>query len=57
MSANARTEGEKLRRKYASNFKVPIEDVELDDRGWPDRYYVWAPRRPELPTWDTGDCP
>ena len=57
MSASARTEGEKLRRKYAKNFGVPLADVELDDRGHPDRYYVRAPSRPELPTWDTGDCP
>ena len=55
MSALARAEGAKLRQKYARTFDVPLSEVVMEDRGQPDRYFVHAPQRPELPTWDTGE--
>lgn len=57
MSANARRQGSRLREKYAKVFKIPIAEVEMSDEGFYDRYFVFAPKHPELPRWDTGDCP
>jgi hypothetical protein len=57
MSANARWQASRLREKYARVFGVPLEDVELNDNGFYDRFVVEAPKHPGLPRWDTGDCP
>lgn len=57
MSADARWQASRLREKYARVFAVPIIEVEIDDEGFYDRYFVFAPKYPNLPKWDTGDCP
>ncbi len=56
MSARCRAEAEKLRRKYAQAFDVPLEEVTY--HAFPgDDAEVWAPGRPDLPRWSTGPCP
>lgn len=57
MSGNARWQSSRLREKYARTFGIPLDDVVEEQDGWPDRYFVFAPKHPELPRWGTGTCP
>jgi hypothetical protein len=56
MSSNARWQASRLREKYALVFGLPLDEVEITDDGYYDRYFVLAPKHPEFPRWDTGDC-
>ena len=53
MSARAREEGQNLRRRYASTFRVELDDVEMKELP-DDDVEVWCPKRPDLPKWTTG---
>lgn len=56
MSTNCRIEAERLRRKYARAFDVPLEEVTYHELPG-DEAEVWAPSRPDLPRWSTGNVP
>lgn len=53
MSTACRIEAAKLRRKYAKNFNVALELVEVEERP-DDDAQVWCPTRADLPKWTTG---
>ena len=57
MSARARWQASRLREKYARVFKVSLEEVEIESEGYADRFFVFAPKHPDLPKWDTGVLP
>lgn len=52
MSARVRAEGEKLKRKYAHTFNVPLEDIEWEE--WDDEVRVSSKVDRTLPKWSTG---
>lgn len=55
MSANCRAQAAKLREKYAKQFQIPLEDVEIDE--WPnDEALVFSEKHPDLPKWSTGEA-
>ena len=53
MGSKSRAEGAKLRVRYAKQFQLPLEEVELEEVEGDDAK-VYAPKRPDLPVWRTG---
>lgn len=45
-----------MRRRYAYCFNVPLKDVKYHEFA-NDEAEVWAPSRPDLPRWTTGEMP
>jgi hypothetical protein len=52
MSARARQDAAVLRRRYAKQFELPLEEVELEE--FPDDWVVYAKNRTDLPQWSLG---
>jgi hypothetical protein len=52
MSAKARTDVQKLRRKYARHFQINLADVDTEELV--DDWIVYAPKHPDLPKWSLG---
>lgn len=52
MGAQARADAAKLKWRYAKHFKVPIEELEVEDCRWD--IYIYHPARPDLPRWSLG---
>jgi len=52
VGSKERTEAEKMRKRYAQNFGVSLNDVVVEET--PDDVFVYAPGRDDLPRWSYG---
>ena len=61
MSTRARTDASKLRQRYSRHFKIPLEDVELEqkpvkgsDGTWRGDWVAYCKGQEDLPRWTIG---